>query len=322
VTITQVGNTSRRPLWRRARQGKAAKPDASEVHAPEDTERHPARTARCGIAPTDSGAVITENRGAPLSGEGSICPTSDRQSGLNPLQRTPPTDSAGESLFAPGRNCWRVERAGQVAFLVDGEEYFGAVRAALAKAQHSFYILGWDTDSRMRLTPKGADDGLPEPLAEFLNTITARRGVHGYVLSWDFAMLYTLEREWFPIFKLDWRTHRRLHFRLDDHIPAGASHHQKIVVVDDTVAFVSGYDLTRVRWDTHKHAEDDPCRVDHRGVKYAPVPRRRHCGHGRLRPRPRRSRARALAARDGQHARSPRYVGARGRVADRGSTPC
>jgi len=178
--------------------------------------------------------------------------------------------SAGESLFEPGRNCWRVERAAQVAFLVDGEEYFGAVRAALAKAQHSFYILGWDTDSRMRLTPKGADDGLPEPLADFLNTIAARRGVHGYVLSWDFAMLYTLEREWFPIFKLDWRTHRRLQFRLDDHIPAGASHHQKIVVVDDTVAFVSGYDLTRVRWDTHKHAEDDPCRVDHRGVKYPP----------------------------------------------------
>jgi phosphatidylserine/phosphatidylglycerophosphate/cardiolipin synthase-like enzyme/uncharacterized membrane protein YdjX (TVP38/TMEM64 family) len=179
--------------------------------------------------------------------------------------------SAAKSLFVPGRNCWRIEKATQVAFLVDGEEYFGAVRAALAKAQHSFYILGWDTDSRMRLTPKGAHDGLPEPLADFLNAIVAaRRGLHGYVLSWDFAMLYTLEREWFPIFKLDWRTHRRLKFRLDDHIPAGASHHQKIVVVDDAVAFVSGYDLTRVRWDTSRHAEDDPCRVDHRGSKYHP----------------------------------------------------
>ena len=180
--------------------------------------------------------------------------------------------AAGKSLFVPGRNCWRVERATQVAFLVDGEEYFGAVRAALAKAQHSFYILGWDTDSRMRLTPKGANDGLPEPLADFLNAIVAARrgGLHGYVLSWDFAMLYTLEREWFPIFKLDWRTHRHLNFRLDANIPAGASHHQKIVVVDDAVAFVSGYDLTRVRWDTSQHAEDDPCRVDHRGSKYPP----------------------------------------------------
>ena len=65
--------------------------------------------------------------------------------------------------------------------------------------------------------PAGANDGLPEPLGDFLNAIVAaRRGLRGYVLSWDFAMLYTLEREWLPIFKLDWRTHRRLSFRLDD----------------------------------------------------------------------------------------------------------
>jgi len=28
-------------------------------------------------------------------------------------------------------------------------------------------------------------------------------------------MLYAMEREWLPIYKLDWRTHRRLSFRLD-----------------------------------------------------------------------------------------------------------
>jgi len=191
---------------------------------------------------------------------------------LDAAPASPPSDRAiaRESRFVPGRNCWRVERADKVAFLVDGEEYFGAVRAALAKARHSFYILGWDTDSRMRLTPKGAQDGFPEPLADFLNAVVRSRRVRGYVLSWDFAMLYTLEREWFPIYKLDWKTHRHLRFHLDDRIPAGASHHQKIVVVDDAVAFVSGYDLTRVRWDTSRHAEDDPCRVDHRGCKYAP----------------------------------------------------
>jgi len=191
---------------------------------------------------------------------------------LDAAPAPPPSDraTARASLFVPGRNCWRVERADKVAFLVDGEEYFGAVRAALARARHSFYILGWDTDSRMRLTPKGAQDGFPEPLADFLNAVVRSRRVRGYVLSWDFAMLYTLEREWFPIYKLDWKTHRHLRFHLDDRIPAGASHHQKIVVVDDAVAFVSGYDLTRVRWDTSRHAEDDQCRVDHRGSRYAP----------------------------------------------------
>ena len=137
------------------------------------------------------------------------------------------------------------------------------MREALAKARRSFFILGWDIHSQMRLTPAGANDGLPEQLADFLNAIVAaRRGLRGYVLSWDFAMLYALEREWLPIFKLDWRTHRRLSFRLDDQHPVGASHHQKIVVVDDAVAFVSGYDLTPVRWDTCRHEKDDPHRVN------------------------------------------------------------
>ena len=174
-------------------------------------------------------------------------------------------------LLAPGRNCWRIERATRLAFLVDGEEYFGAVRKALARARHSILILGWDIDSRMRLVPDGGHDGLPEPLGEFLNAIVARQpALHGYVLSWDFAMLYAMEREWLPIYKLDWLTHRRLSFRLDDQHPVGASHHQKIVVVDDALAFVSGYDLTRCRWDTSAHRVDDARRVDHRGEAYPP----------------------------------------------------
>ena len=125
-------------------------------------------------------------------------------------------------MLVPGRNCWRIERAERVAFLVDGEEYFTAVRSALAKARHSIFILGWDIDSRMRLVPDGANDGLPELLGDFLNEVVARRPeLHGYVLSWDFAMLYAMEREWLPIYKLGWRTHRRLTFRLDDKHPIG-----------------------------------------------------------------------------------------------------
>jgi len=174
-------------------------------------------------------------------------------------------------LLAPGRNCWRIEHARRLAFLVDGEEYFSAVRSALAKAQHSIFILGWDIDSRMLLVPSGANDGYPEPLCDFLNALVAeRRGLRVYVLSWDYAMLYALEREWLPLYKFDWQTHRRLSFRLDDHHPVGASHHQKVVVIDDTVAFVAGFDLTRCRWDTSRHESGDPLRVDAAGKRYGP----------------------------------------------------
>jgi phospholipase D1/2 len=181
-----------------------------------------------------------------------------------------PSNSAS-GLLQPGRNCWRIEPAQRFAMLVDADAYFRAVRAAIRAARHSIFILSWDIDSRMLLVPSGANDGLPEPLGEFLNRVVAtRHDLHVYVLNWDFAMLYALEREWLPVYKLDWNNHRRLSFRMDCKHPLGASHHQKVVVVDDSVAFVGGLDLTRCRWDTPAHAAADPLRQDTAGKPYAP----------------------------------------------------
>ena len=174
-------------------------------------------------------------------------------------------------LLQPGHNCWRIERAHRFAMLVDADAYFRAVRAAIRNARHSVFILSWDIDSRTRLVPEGANDGYPEPLGDFLHAVVASRpGLRAYVLNWDFAMLYALEREWLPVYKLDWRTHKRLAFRMDGRHPIGGSHHQKVVVIDDSVAFVGGLDLTRARWDTPDHACDEPLRCDSDGKPHAP----------------------------------------------------
>ena len=182
-----------------------------------------------------------------------------------------PVQPQREGLLVPGRNCWRIERARRLAFLIDGAAYFSAVRAAIARAKKSVFIVGWDIDSRIRLVPQGANDGYPEELGDFLNEVVKRqRQLRMFVLSWDFAMVFAMDREWLPLYKLDWRTHRRLTFRLDDRHPVGASHHQKIVVVDDAVAFVGGLDLTHCRWDTSEHGCDEAHRCDPEGKAYRP----------------------------------------------------
>ena len=187
------------------------------------------------------------------------------------MDRHSPGISENAGLLVPGRNCWRIERARRMAFLIDGAAYFKAVRRAIARATRSVYVIGWDIDSRIRLVPQGANDGFPEPLGDFLNEVVKRRrGLRMYVLTWDFAMVFALDREWLPIYKLGWRTHRRLDFRLDDRHPLGASHHQKIVVVDDAVAFVGGLDLTHCRWDTSAHGCAEPDRCDPDGAPYRP----------------------------------------------------
>ena len=185
--------------------------------------------------------------------------------------REPLFDHLSTGVLQPGRNCWRIEHARRFAMLVDADAYFRAVRAAIRNARHSIFILSWDIDSRVRLVPQGANDGCPEPLGEFLHAVVSSRpDLHAYVLNWDFAMLYALEREWLPVYKLDWRTHRRLAFKMDGRHPIGGSHHQKVVVIDDSVAFVGGLDLTRCRWDTPQHARHEPWRRDGDGKPHAP----------------------------------------------------
>lgn len=171
-------------------------------------------------------------------------------------------------ICQPGRNCWRLERAHRAAFLIDGANYYAAFREAVLQARHRIFILGWDIESNLRLTRDGGDE---RSLGDFLNEVVSERpDLEAYVLIWDFAMIYAAEREWLPVYRLGWKTHRRLHFRLDDRHPVGGSQHQKIVVVDDAVAFLGGMDLSRSRWDTPEHRPGDPRRVNAAGDRYVP----------------------------------------------------
>ncbi len=157
--------------------------------------------------------------------------------------------------------------------LVDGGQYFGAVREAMLQAEHSIRIMGWDIHSRTRLVGESgkANDGFPEELAPFLTALVeAKPDLHIHLLLWDFAVLYAGEREWLPQLRLDWNTPERIRFSLDNKVPLGASQHQKIVVIDDAVAFSGGLDLTIRRWDTREHKLRNKYRVDPAGVAYPP----------------------------------------------------
>lgn len=167
------------------------------------------------------------------------------------------------AILKEGKNCWRIEHADRVRFLINGADYFHAFRETAKKAKHSIMIIGWDINSRFQLEREDPNDGFPIQLNDFLDSLVRRRKhLHIHVLDWDFAMIYAPDREWFPLYKMDWTTHERLHFHLDSHHPVGASHHQKIVVIDNRVAFVGGLDFTFGRWDTAEHRPDDPRRRD------------------------------------------------------------
>jgi len=175
------------------------------------------------------------------------------------------------TILKAGHNCWRLSHADKAAFLIDGAAYFEALAKALEQAQRTIFITAWDIDSRIQLLRRDGSATGPTTLGDFLNAKTKRTpGLEVYVLTWDFPMLYIREREWLPIFNLGWKTHRRIHFHLDDEHPIGASQHQKFIVVDNRVAFCGGLDLANSRWDTPQHRLDDPRRKDPDGKPYRP----------------------------------------------------
>jgi phosphatidylserine/phosphatidylglycerophosphate/cardiolipin synthase-like enzyme/uncharacterized membrane protein YdjX (TVP38/TMEM64 family) len=132
-------------------------------------------------------------------------------------------------------------------------------------------IVGWDLDTQIELVKGDATSEFPRKLGEFLVALLRRkRKLRVFVLNWDFAMIYALEREWMPTAEQGWSGHRRLSYQIDGQHPLGASHHQKVVVIDDTIAFVGGLDLTKSRWDTPAHLYQEPRRVDPDGSPYGP----------------------------------------------------
>ncbi len=168
-----------------------------------------------------------------------------------------------------GTTCWVTERADRLTLLADAAAYYPRLADAIEAARHSVFILGWDVHSRTRLRR----DAPPErsELARLLdravrNTPTLR--VH--VLNWDYTPAFALSRQLLPKLRFDWLTHERLGFAEDDAHPVGGCHHRKLVVIDDSLAFIGGLDLTARRWDTSEHRPGDPQRVDPEGAAYAP----------------------------------------------------
>ncbi|MEG3125625.1 phospholipase D-like domain-containing protein [Sphingomonas sp. GB1N7] len=134
----------------------------------------------------------------------------------------------------------------------------------MLKAEHQILLIGWDFDARIDLTPDGdTGDGAPRNVGDFIYWLVKHRPeLQVYTLRWDVGALKTLVRGSTVFTIAKWMTHARIHTKLDGYHPVGGSHHQKIVVIDDCLAFAGGIDMTSERWDTREHLDDQPCRTE------------------------------------------------------------
>lgn len=168
--------------------------------------------------------------------------------------------------LAPGRNCWRVASADRLSLIVDGQAYFRALRQALMSARHLVVMIGWDFDFEIEMLPGDSDaqgnatDGLPNQVGLFLDALVERRpGLDIYLLKWSGGALIA-PGGILPALQVKLMSPDQIHLAFDGRHPLGACHHQKIVVIDDSLAFCGGIDMTDGRWDDRDHLDDNPLR--------------------------------------------------------------
>ena len=157
----------------------------------------------------------------------------------------------------PGQDCWRIERADRMTVIVDADEYFRVARQAMLQAKRRILLIGWDFDARIILDHQ-ATEGPAQVGALIYHLVERNPELEVHLLRWDVGAIKSLGRGTTIFTVLRWMKHPRIHTKLDGHHPTAASHHQKIVIIDDCLAFCGGIDMTGDRWDTRAHLEDNP----------------------------------------------------------------
>src|SRR3990167_1712858 len=176
-------------------------------------------------------------------------------------------DSYDGSLLTPGAGVWRSEIAHRFSILMENETYFDALSSALQKAERSIVVLGWQFDPRTHLDPETRPGERQHEIGHQLRMLVKRKpDLDVRLLIWKSPLLIAASQGFYPHRAQRWFRKRMVEFRMDAPGPIGACHHQKVIVIDDRVAFCGGGDISTDRWDSVEHLDGDPRRALPNGV--------------------------------------------------------
>ena len=162
--------------------------------------------------------------------------------------------------FAPIRN------GSQAKWYVDGQDYMAAVADSIEAAEKEIFITDWQLNPHIFMKrPDSGVDCLLWRLDKMLLR-KAEQGVRTYILIyWESKKIAGMDlgseyaKTVLSHKNIEVLRHPDMYNLLRNLSTMGRwSHHEKVVVVDRSVAFVGGIDLCFGRWDTHSHLLTDP----------------------------------------------------------------
>lgn len=163
-------------------------------------------------------------------------------------------------LLTP-QTSWRTRPAPRAALLIDMADYFDAAMDAMRRARHCVHLLNWAFEANTLFHPQpgcAGDDS--DRIGNFLIALAEKPGLVVRVLCWKSAAPVAATQNFFPVVDRKAFAGTKVKFVLDGKLPMAACHHQKMIVIDDALAFAGGGDIGPDRWDTPKHLDDDPRR--------------------------------------------------------------
>ncbi|MFC6704585.1 phospholipase D-like domain-containing protein [Flexivirga alba] len=146
-----------------------------------------------------------------------------------------------------------VRRGNRMEVLVDGEAALRRMQEAIEGARSHVHIAGWHSSPDFLLRPEGPP--LRDLLAQKAQSVPVR------LLIWAGPPLpvFSPSRGHVAKDRIDFQRDSRIECELDKRERTMHCHHEKLVIVDDEIAFVGGIDLTHLggnRLDGNRHPND------------------------------------------------------------------
>ncbi|KAG2382828.1 hypothetical protein C9374_004795 [Naegleria lovaniensis] len=162
--------------------------------------------------------------------------------------------------FAPERDNMKLK------WYVDGKDAFKDIAIAMARAKDEIFIADWLLSPMLYLI-RGDNSRSAESRLDILLKNKAAQGVKIYIIMWKETSVAGLNLD-----TRQTKKYLRSLYPKNIHVcshpkkfPLTYAHHQKIVVVDQSVAFIGGLDLAYGRYDDHNHSLVDD---NHTCLKY------------------------------------------------------
>ncbi|XP_075214567.1 phospholipase D [Lycorma delicatula] len=160
-------------------------------------------------------------------------------------------------------------RSGEVSsasWFVDGKDYMSAVADAMEAAKEEIFIADWWLSPEIHMK-RPAIEGDYWRLDKILQR-KATAGVKVFLLLYKEVEVALGINSFYSKQRLSkCHTENIRVLRHPDHTKAGVflwAHHEKIVVIDQNIAFLGGIDLCYGRWDDHNHRLTDLGSIKHR----------------------------------------------------------